>query len=77
MRATAALEQAGQLLHAASDDNALATTATEPAKKTAYAATASAEEALAIQRTTAAEAEIGPLRDILNRVRGVPPTIKP
>lgn len=76
-RATAALEQAGQLLHAAADDNALASTALEPGKKAAYAATAAAEEALAVQRTSAAEADIGPLRDTLNRVRGVPPTVKP
>ena len=71
-RATAALEQAGQLLHAAADERALAETATAPMAKVQYEATAAANEALAIQRSNAAEADIVPLRGILNRARGVP-----
>ncbi len=71
-RAAAALDQAGQLLHAAADERALAAAATGPAAKIEYEAVAAANEALAIQRTNAAEADIAPLRAILNRARGVP-----
>lgn len=72
LRSTAALEQAGQLLHAAADERSLAETAVDPGNKLQYQSTAAANEALAISRTNAAETDIAPLRALLSRARGVP-----
>lgn len=70
-RATAALDQAGDLLTEAEADKQLADVTEDALKKAAYSASSAANEALANRRMDAAEADMKPLRDLLNRVRGV------
>ena len=71
-RAQTALMQAGELLNAAQADRDLASSAPDNGKKLQYTASAAANETLALRKAEAAEADIGPLRELLNRARGVP-----
>lgn len=74
-RAKKALKEAGDLLDTAGNDRALADTAVDKAAKAKYLGQAVANEILAQQRCDAAEADINPLRELLNRARGVPAAV--
>lgn len=71
-RATAALDQAGALLASAGEDRRLGDSATDTATKTRYRAQEAGKVALALRKADEAEADVGPLRELYARVRGLP-----
>lgn len=73
VRAEQNLFQAGELLNSAQADYDLAASTTDALKQTQYKATGAAREAMAIDKSNAAEVDIMPLRTLLDGVRGIPP----
>lgn len=76
-RAEVEIKRAGELLDDADADRRLAASAETTAQRLQYEASAALNEGQALQRARAAEADMAPLRQLLQRSRGVVVPIAP